>query len=47
MKMLSKKLYIETYGCQMNVSDSEIVGSIMKDDGYEQNDTIISFFKRI
>jgi len=39
MKMLPKKLYIETYGCQMNVSDSEIVGSIMKDDGYEQNDS--------
>jgi len=34
----SKKLYIETYGCQMNVSDSEIVGSIMQDMGYEQND---------
>ncbi len=32
----TKKLYIETYGCQMNVSDSEIVGSIMKDIGYEQ-----------
>jgi tRNA-2-methylthio-N6-dimethylallyladenosine synthase len=30
-----KKLYIETYGCQMNFSDSEIVGSIMKDDNYE------------
>lgn len=39
MKMLPKKLYIETYGCQMNVSDSEIVGSIMKEDGYEQNDS--------
>jgi len=32
-----KKLYIETYGCQMNVSDSEIVGSIMKGIGYEQD----------
>ena len=30
-----KSLYIETYGCQMNVSDSEIVGSIMADDGYK------------
>lgn len=38
MKMTQKKLYIETYGCQMNVSDSEIVGSIMKDLGYEQDD---------
>ncbi|MFC2100798.1 MiaB/RimO family radical SAM methylthiotransferase [Bacteroidota bacterium] len=30
-----KKLYIETYGCQMNFSDSEIVGSIMVDQGWE------------
>ena len=29
-----KKLHIETYGCQMNISDSEIVGSIMADEGY-------------
>lgn len=28
-----KKLYIESYGCQMNFSDSEIVSSIMKADG--------------
>ncbi|MEN8225141.1 MAG: tRNA (N6-isopentenyl adenosine(37)-C2)-methylthiotransferase MiaB [Bacteroidota bacterium] len=30
-----KKVYIETYGCQMNFSDSEIVASLMQDDGYE------------
>ena len=30
-----KKLYIESYGCQMNFSDSEIVASIMKDNGYD------------
>ena len=30
-----KKLYIETYGCQMNVADSEVVTSIMKMAGYE------------
>jgi tRNA-2-methylthio-N6-dimethylallyladenosine synthase len=30
-----KRLYIETYGCQMNLSDSEIVGSIMAEDGYK------------
>ncbi|MBC35347.1 MAG: tRNA (N6-isopentenyl adenosine(37)-C2)-methylthiotransferase MiaB [Bacteroidetes bacterium] len=30
-----KKLYIETYGCQMNFSDSEIVGSIMKENNYQ------------
>ena len=32
---MSKKLYIETYGCQMNFSDSEIVASIMRDNGFE------------
>lgn len=30
-----KKLYIETYGCQMNVADSELVASIIKMAGYE------------
>lgn len=30
----SKKLYIESYGCQMNFSDSEIVASIMAEQGY-------------
>lgn len=30
-----KKLYIETYGCQMNVADSEVVASIMKMAGYD------------
>ena len=29
-----KKLFIETYGCQMNVADSEVVASIMEMDGY-------------
>ncbi|MCF8363890.1 MAG: tRNA (N6-isopentenyl adenosine(37)-C2)-methylthiotransferase MiaB [Prolixibacteraceae bacterium] len=32
---MSKKLYIETYGCQMNVADSEVVASVMADKGYE------------
>lgn len=31
----TKKLYIETYGCQMNFSDSEIVSSIMSENNYE------------
>ncbi|HLW21404.1 MAG TPA: tRNA (N6-isopentenyl adenosine(37)-C2)-methylthiotransferase MiaB [Cyclobacteriaceae bacterium] len=31
----TKKLYIESYGCQMNFSDSEIVASIMKDNGFD------------
>ncbi|MBP5484979.1 MAG: tRNA (N6-isopentenyl adenosine(37)-C2)-methylthiotransferase MiaB [Bacteroidaceae bacterium] len=30
-----KKLFIETYGCQMNVADSEVVASIMGQAGYE------------
>lgn len=30
-----KKLYIETYGCQMNVADSEVVASVMKMAGYD------------
>lgn len=32
---MSKKLYIETYGCQMNVADSEVVASVMKMADYE------------
>ncbi|PDP81581.1 tRNA (N6-isopentenyl adenosine(37)-C2)-methylthiotransferase MiaB [Prevotella intermedia] len=32
---LMKKLYIETYGCQMNVADSEVVASVMKMAGYD------------
>ncbi len=35
-----KKLYIETYGCQMNVADSEVVASIMQMGGYETTDSI-------
>ncbi|HBH05880.1 MAG TPA: tRNA (N6-isopentenyl adenosine(37)-C2)-methylthiotransferase MiaB [Flavobacteriales bacterium] len=32
---LSKKVYIETYGCQMNFSDSEIVASVLTTNGYQ------------
>lgn len=32
---MNKKLFIETYGCQMNVADSEVVASVMKMAGYE------------
>ncbi len=35
-----KKLYIETYGCQMNVADSEVVASIMQMAGYETTEDI-------
>src|SRR5690349_2686361 len=31
----SRKLYIESYGCQMNFSDSEIVASILEKEGYD------------
>ena len=36
----SRKLYIESYGCQMNFSDSEIVASILKGDGFDTTDDI-------
>ena len=35
-----KKLYIETYGCQMNVADSEVVASVMKMADYETTDSL-------
>ncbi|MFA9392085.1 MAG: tRNA (N6-isopentenyl adenosine(37)-C2)-methylthiotransferase MiaB [Prolixibacteraceae bacterium] len=31
---MQKKLYIETYGCQMNVADSEVVAAVMGEKGY-------------
>lgn len=34
-KSAGRKLYIESYGCQMNFSDSEIVASILLDNGFE------------
>jgi len=34
------KLYIETYGCQMNVADSEVVASVMQMAGYETTDDL-------
>ncbi|MDE6310353.1 MAG: tRNA (N6-isopentenyl adenosine(37)-C2)-methylthiotransferase MiaB [Muribaculaceae bacterium] len=47
MSEISKKIYIETYGCQMNVADSEVVASIAGMAGYElaesleQADTVL------
>ena len=35
-----RKLFIETYGCQMNVADSEVVASVMRMAGYETTDTL-------
>ena len=36
----NKKLFIETYGCQMNVADSEVVASIMQMAGYSLADSL-------
>lgn len=33
--MNQKKLYIETYGCQMNVADSEVVAAVLREKGYQ------------
>ena len=35
-----KKLFIETYGCQMNVADSEVVASVMQMAGYETCESV-------
>ncbi len=37
---MSKKVFIETYGCQMNVADSEVVVSILKEAGYNPTENI-------
>ncbi len=37
---LHNKVFIETYGCQMNINDSEVVASILKSNGYEITDNI-------
>lgn len=36
----AKRFFIETYGCQMNVADSEVVASIMQMDGFEATENI-------
>lgn len=36
----TRKLFIETYGCQMNVADSEVVASVMQMAGYEMTENI-------
>ena len=40
MEENNKKLFIETYGCQMNVADSEVIASIMRMAGYEPTESI-------
>ena len=37
---MQKKYYIETYGCQMNISDSELVGSLLKGCNYNPTDNM-------
>ena len=37
---LTGRLYIETYGCQMNVADSEVVAAVMATAGYDMTDDI-------
>ena len=39
-KKASRKMYIESYGCQMNFSDSEIVASILTDEGFSTTQEI-------
>ena len=40
MKDDNKKLFIETYGCQMNVADSEVIASVMQMAGYSVAETL-------
>ena len=36
----SQQVYLETYGCQMNVSDSEIVASVLREEGFGLTQTV-------
>lgn len=40
MSEKDKKIYLETYGCQMNLADSEVVLSLLNDEGYTLTDDI-------
>ena len=40
VKKSSKKFYIESYGCQMNFADSEVVASIISKEGYEPTENL-------
>ena len=39
-KKSSKKFYIESYGCQMNFADSEVVASIISKEGYDSTENL-------
>ncbi|NRA40344.1 MAG: tRNA (N6-isopentenyl adenosine(37)-C2)-methylthiotransferase MiaB [Planctomycetes bacterium] len=38
--MSNKSVYIETFGCQMNLADTEMVVNALNEDGYESSDTL-------
>lgn len=38
--LMKRRIYIETYGCQMNVVDSEVIFSILSKEGYERTESI-------
>ena len=40
LKTSSKKFYIESYGCQMNFADSEVVASIISKQGYNSTENL-------
>ena len=40
LKSLDKKMYIESYGCQMNFADSEVVASIISKEGYDSTENL-------
>lgn len=40
LQKTKKRVYIETYGCQMNIADSEVVSSVLADGGYELTDSL-------
>ena len=37
---MERKIYIETYGCQMNVVDSEVIFAIMAKEGYKRTESM-------
>ena len=39
-KIRKPQLFIETYGCQMNIADSEVVAAILVAQGYELTDDV-------
>ena len=39
-QMSHRKVYIETYGCQMNVNDTEVIFSILAKAGYERTENM-------